>query len=249
MTAAMLAGCASTGPQGQAFGQDPRDPLESFNRSMYSFNDGLDRAILRPVATGYQKAVPSPVRTGVGNFFGNLGDAWSFVNNVLQFKGEASMSSFFRVAVNSTFGLGGLLDVATEMRLERYKTDFGMTLGHWGVPSGPYLVLPFWGSSSIRDAAALPVDAYGNPLFHLNPDSHRYALYGLRLVDARARLLRASDMLDQAALDPYVMTRDLYLSSRNPGSGGDGMLDDDYDADAGALPDEDESAAAPAAAQ
>ncbi|KKW69156.1 hypothetical protein AAV94_01895 [Lampropedia cohaerens] len=234
-TALTLAACSTTGPQGQQYGQTPGDPFESFNRSMYSLNEGLDRAILRPVATGYQTVVPELARKGVGNFFGNLGDVWSFANNVAQLKGEAAMSSFFRVAVNTTFGLGGLLDVASEMRLQRYKSDFGLTLAHWGVPSGPYLVLPLLGPSTVRDTAALPADIYGNPLSHLNPSEHRYGLRALNIVDTRARYLRASDLLDQAAFDPYVMVRDLYLQQRTGSTTGDGAVDED-----GYIPDYDE---------
>ncbi|PAT33559.1 MlaA family lipoprotein [Vandammella animalimorsus] len=235
LAAALLTACATTGPHG--VGQDPRDPFEGFNRRMYQFNEGLDRAVLRPVATGYQKIVPSPARTGVGNFFGNLGDAWSFVNNGLQLKGEAAMSSFFRVAVNSTFGLGGLLDVASEMRLQRYKSDFGLTLGHWGVPTGPYVVLPLLGASSVRDTAALPVDIYGHPLAQLKPAAHRYGLRALDIVDTRARLLRASDTLGDAALDPYLMVRDFYFSRRGQAAGSDGRID--AEASDGYIPEED----------
>ena len=118
------------------------DPLEAYNRSMTRFNDTVDEVVLKPVATAYQQAMPAPVRTGVSNFFGNLGDAWSFVNNTLQLRGEAAMASLFRVGINTTMGLGGVLDVATEMRIDRYKQDFGLTLGRWGGPPGPYFVLP-----------------------------------------------------------------------------------------------------------
>lgn len=225
---AMLAGCATTAPNGSRYGQHPQDPFESYNRSMYRFNDELDKAVLKPVATAYANTVPAPLRTGVSNFFANLGDAWSFVNNTLQLKGEPALSSFFRFAVNSTFGLGGVLDVATEMRLERYKQDFGLTLGHWGIGSGPYLVLPLLGPSTLRDTAALPIDTYGNLASHLSPESHRYALYGLGVVDTRAGLLQASDLLGTAALDPYAMTRKVYLGIRNPGQGDDGTLEDDF---------------------
>lgn len=251
----VLAGCSTTGSE-QGYGQSAQDPYESYNRSIYSFNTAIDRAVLQPVARGYQDVVPSPARTGVRNFFGNLGDAWSLVNNTLQFKGEAAMSSFFRVAVNSTFGLGGLLDVATEMRLEKHKTDFGLTLGHWGVPTGPYLMLPFLGPSNVRDTAAWPVDYYGNPLAQLKPSSHRYALTGLRVIDTRANLLGTTDLLESAAVDPYIMMRDFYMAQRtglNADDGG-GTLDDDYydedealaDEEAGKIPDD--AAETPAAA-
>lgn len=222
-----LIGCASTAPDGTPYGQNPQDPFESYNRSMYKFNDAVDKAVLKPVATGYTKVVPQPARTGVSNFFSNLGDAWSFVNNVLQLKGEAAMNSFFRFAVNSTFGIGGLLDVATEMRLEKDKQDFGLTLAHYGVSSGPYLILPFLGPSTIRDTASLPVNWYGNLTSHVTPVSDRNALLGLSVVDARANLLQAGNLLQTASLDPYVMTRDIYLSIRNPSAQSDGSLDDE----------------------
>lgn len=200
------------------------DPMETYNRSMTRFNDTVDEAVLKPVATAYQQATPSPVRTGVSNFFGNLGDAWSFVNNTLQLRGEAAMASFFRVGINSTMGLGGVLDVASEMRIDRYKQDFGLTLGRWGVPTGPYFVLPLLGPSTVRDTLALPVDWRGNPLRELTPVSTRNSLYALRIVDTRANLLRAENVLDDAALDKYSFTRDVYMQLRSGARNGDGSL-------------------------
>ncbi len=200
------------------------DPMETYNRSMMRFNDTVDEAVLKPVATAYQQAMPSPVRTGVSNFFGNLGDAWSFVNNTLQLRGEAAMASFFRVGINTTMGLGGVLDVASEMRIDRYKQDFGLTLGRWGVPTGPYFVLPLLGPSTVRDTLALPVDWRGNPLRELTPVSTRNSLYALRIVDTRANLLRAENVLDDAALDKYSFTRDVYMQLRSGARNGDGSL-------------------------
>ena len=200
------------------------DPMETYNRSMTRFNDTVDEAVLKPVATAYQQAMPSPVRTGVSNFFGNLGDAWSFVNNTLQLRGEAAMASFFRVGINSTMGLGGVLDLASEMRIDRYKQDFGLTLGRWGVPTGPYFVLPLLGPSTVRDTLALPVDWRGNPLRELTPVSTRNSLYALRIVDTRANLLRAENVLDDAALDKYSFTRDVYMQLRCGARNGDGSL-------------------------
>ncbi|MDQ1260254.1 MAG: VacJ family lipoprotein [Pseudomonadota bacterium] len=200
------------------------DPMETYNRSMTRFNDTVDEAVLKPVATAYQQAMPSPVRTGVSNFFGNLGDAWSFVNNTLQLRGEAAMASFFRVGINSTMGLGGVLDLASEMRIDRYKQDFGLTLGRWGVPTGPYFVLPLLGPSTVRDTLALPVDWRGNPLRELTPVSTRNSLYALRIVDTRANLLRAENVLDDAALDKYSFTRDVYMQLRSGARNGDGSL-------------------------
>nr|WP_319016919.1 VacJ family lipoprotein [Diaphorobacter aerolatus] len=211
---ALLAGCASsTRISGQPH---PDDPYESFNRNIYSFNDGLDRAVLKPVATAYQQVTPKPVRTGVSNFFANLGDAWSFVNNLLQGRGADALDSMVRFNVNTVFGLGGLLDIASEMRVQRHKQDFGLTLGHWGVQTGPYLVLPFLGPSTIRDTAALPVDWYAGDLVgHINDIPVRNSLYGLRYVEKRESLLNAGEVLDAAALDPYSFTRDVYLQVRS----------------------------------
>lgn len=210
------------------------DPLEAYNRSMTRFNDTVDEVVLKPVATAYQQAMPAPVRTGVSNFFGNLGDAWSFVNNTLQLRGEAAMASLFRVGINTTMGLGGVLDVATEMRIDRYKQDFGLTLGRWGVPTGPYLVLPLLGPSTVRDTAALPVDYFvGDPVGYVNDVPVRNSLNGLRFVDKRASLLHATSVLDEAALDSYSFTRDVYLKLRGGAKAGaddeeGGKLPDDY---------------------
>lgn len=230
--ASALAGCAS-GP--------PHDPLEPYNRGMTEFNDTVDAAVLKPVATVYQDVTPSVVRTGVSNFFSNIGDAWSFVNNVLQLRPEGSLHSAVRFTVNTFFGLGGLLDIAGEMGVDRHKQDFGLTLGRWGVPAGPYVVLPLLGPSTVRDTVAFPVDWRGNLLRDTYPVSVRNSLYGLRLVNTRANLLRASTVLDAAALDKYTFTRDVYLRVRNQDSAppprrgqvgddgaDDGMLSNDY---------------------
>ncbi len=205
---AVLSGCAS-GPN-----TNPQDPLEPFNRGVYKFNDSVDVAVLKPVATVYQDVLPAPVRRSVGNFFANLQDLWSGVNNTLQFKGEPAASSFMRFGINTFLGLGGLLDVASEMRLERHTKDFGHTLGYWGVEPGPYLVLPLLGSSTLRDTLALPVDAQGNLVSGLEHVPTRNSLTALRLVDKRASLLGASAMLDAVALDKYTFTRDAYLQRR-----------------------------------
>ncbi len=205
---AVLTGCAS------APGADPRDPWEPYNRSMYRFNDAVDTAVLKPVATAYRDAVPQPVRTGVNNFFGNLSDAWSFVNNVLQAKPEAALHSFWRVVINSTMGLGGVLDPATEMRLQRHREDFGQTLGRWGVPTGPYFVLPILGPSTLRDTVALPVDLYGRPVGHVADVPVRNSLTGLDIVQTRAGLLATTEFLESAALDRYTFQRDAFLQKR-----------------------------------
>ena len=231
--AALLGGCATThnGPA------NPADPLESMNRGIFSFNEGLDNAVLKPVATAYQTVTPRVARQGVTNFFDNLGDAWSFVNNALQGQGEGAYNSMVRFTVNSVLGIGGLFDIASEAGILRHKQDFGQTLGRWGVPTGPYLVLPFWGPSTLRDASGQIVDAYGYPANNIDNVRLRNSLYGLRIVNTRADLLKAGDMLDSVALDKYSLMRDVYLRSRIGGaaSGGDGKLEN-YDDDAGKLP-------------
>jgi len=204
----MLTACA-TGPNA-----NPRDPLEPFNRSMYGFNNAVDRAVVKPVATAYRDVLPSPVRTGVGNFFNNLQDLWSFVNNTLQLKGEGAGNSIVRFGVNTVFGLGGLIDIATEMRIERHTEDFGQTLGRWGVGAGPYVVLPLLGPSTVRDTVALPVDMKGNVVSQISDVPTRNSALALSAVDRRSQLLDASQMLDEVALDPYAFTRDAYLQRR-----------------------------------
>lgn len=221
-----LGGCAATG-------SNPQDPYESFNRKVQSFNDGVDDAVLKPVATAYQTVTPQPVRTGVGNFFGNVGDLWSMVNHLLQGNGLQAYNHMVRFTTNTVLGIGGLLDIATEMGVDRQKQDFGRTLGSWGIKPGPYLVLPFLGPSTVRDTVALPADWNGNVLTELRPISHRNALVGLKVVDDRARFLKAGDVVDTVALDRYTLLRDVYLQSRQ--RNGDGRVED---MDAGKLPPE-----------
>lgn len=209
--ALLASGCASL-PDDQP--RDARDPWERYNRAMHSFNDSVDRAVLKPVATAYKTAVPQPIRTGIGNFLGNLGDVWSFVNNALQGKAEGALTSFWRVAINTTIGLGGVLDPATDLQLERRKEDFGQTLGVWGVGSGPYFVLPLLGPSTLRDTVALPADYYGHPLKYFKGTRLRNTLGVTRVVHTRASVLDATDLLQGAALDDYSFTRDAYLQKR-----------------------------------
>ena len=208
----MLAGCA-TAPQGAT--PHPQDPYEGYNRAMFSFNEKVDNAIAKPVAQAYQFTIPQPIRTGVTNFFGNLRDVWSMANHALQGNGEQTYNHMVRVTTNTVFGLGGLLDVATEMQIPRNKQDFGQTLGHWGIKPGPYLVLPLLGPSTVRDTVALPVDWQGNVLGQLNPELHRHLLTGLRIVDTRVQLLGATDTLNAVALDRYSLTRDFFLKQRD----------------------------------
>lgn len=229
LSLALALGACATGPNA-----DPRDPLEPYNRTIFKFNDAVDRTVMRPVAQGYVNVVPTPIRSGVSNFFGNLGDVWSALNNLFQLKGQDTAESVLRVTTNTVFGFGGLFDVASEMGIQRHKQDFGLTLGHWGVPTGPYFVLPLLGPSTIRDTAALPVDSVVNPvsLGRIDDIPWRNGLIAGRVLDARARLLRATDLLDTAALDKYLLTRDAYLQLRSAGSPGAAEYDNtDYSAE------------------
>lgn len=205
---ALLQGCA-TGPNA-----NPADPLEPLNRTVFNVNDGLDRAIFKPVATAYKEITPSPVRTGVSNFFGNIADAWSVVNNALQLKPKETIETGMRVAVNTVFGFAGVLDIGSEMRLARNKQDFGQTLGYWGVGSGAYVVLPFFGPSSVRDSVGTVVDSNFDLVSNIKNVPTRNSLVGARVVDKRTEFLDATNALDQAALDKYSFVRDLYLQRR-----------------------------------
>lgn len=201
-----LSGCATT--------SNPDDPFEGFNRAMFTFNDKLDQAAIKPAAEVYSNVVPQFVQTGVGNFFGNLGDVWTAINNFLQGKVEDGFSDVMRVALNSTFGFAGVLDIGSEAGLTKHREDFGQTLGKWGVKSGPYVVLPLFGSSTLRDTAAMPVDMSADLWSYHDPVRWRNAGSAVRLVDLRASVLDASNLLEEAALDRYVFVRDAYLQRR-----------------------------------
>ena len=202
---AILAGCATHNPQ---------DPLEPYNRAMFTINDKVDRAVLKPVATGYKDITPTPIRHGVTNFFGNFGDVWSMTNDFLQGNVHDGLSTFMRVGVNSVFGLFGTLDIATEMGIYKHPNDFGLTLARWGVGSGPYVVLPFYGPSTVRDAAGTGVFLAYGPTAQVSPPSASYGALALNLVNTRANLLDASNLFDQISLDPYVFTRSAYEQRR-----------------------------------
>ena len=193
---------------------NPADPFESFNRSVFRFNESVDRAFLKPVATVYREVLPRPVRTGVTNFFGNIQDLWSGVNNLLQAKPAYAMDSFFRVSVNTFWGIGGIFDVASDMRIPKHSEDFGQTLGYWGMNTGPYVVLPLLGPSSLRDSLALIVDSKGNVVAQSSDVALRNSLTGLNVIDVRSNLLRANEVLGEAALDKYSFARDTYLQRR-----------------------------------
>lgn len=221
LATAWLAGCAVTMPVGPGaagpatYPRQPQDPFEPFNRQVMVFNDHVDAAVLRPAAVAYRAYVPRPIRVGVGNVLSNISDVWSTFNSVLQLKPRQSVELGTRVAVNTVLGLGGLLDVASEMGLEHRSEDFGQTLGRWGVPPGPFLMLPLLGPSSVRDAAAtFTLDRYMDPLTHINHENTRWALVGFRVLDTRTNLLRVTNVLDDIALDRYSFTRDAYLQRR-----------------------------------
>ena len=194
---------------------DPKDPLQAYNRVMFAFNERADQYALKPVAKAYRFITPKPVQFVVGNFFSNLGDLWTGFNNLLQGKGKAAASDTARFFVNSTLGFLGLADVATEMGLEKHNEDFGQTLGWWGVPSGPYFVIPLLGPSTIRDAASRPVDTYGQPyMWQDGHDALKWSLWTVDKVHTRASLLDAENAFNDAALDKYTLMRDGWLARR-----------------------------------
>ena len=208
----VLGGCTSI-PEDQ---RDPQDPLESYNRAMFKFNTDLDNAFIKPISKGYKAVVPKPVDQGVTNFFNNINDIDSAINNLLQFKVSRFGTDVGRVVVNTTVGIGGLIDVATNMGLPSYKEDFGQTFGYWGDVDSPYLVLPLLGPSTLRDTIGLPGDIAANPFFHVwnSNTTANWGMIGLDVIDTRADLLAASDVLDSAAVDPYAFGRDAYLQKR-----------------------------------
>uniref|UniRef100_UPI0039F0D1F5 MlaA family lipoprotein n=1 Tax=Bordetella sputigena TaxID=1416810 RepID=UPI0039F0D1F5 len=206
-----LAGCATVQ------NPDPRDPWEGFNRGVYTFNDKVDRAVLRPIAVGYTTVTPQPVQSCIHNVFNNFADIWAAANSMLQGRGTDAINTFGRFLFNTTMGVGGCFDVATANGAKRIPNDFGTTLGVWGVGQGPYVVLPFWGSSTIRDTAGLAGDFVGNQWTSVGAIDNvpvRNSLYGLWAVDRRASLLDATDTVDRVALDPYSFVRDAYLQRR-----------------------------------
>jgi phospholipid-binding lipoprotein MlaA len=206
---AVLGGCATAGEE-----RDPRDPFEGFNRGVYRFNETFDDYLAKPVATVYRKALHAEIRNRVSNFFANIQDIMIGANNLLQGKFEDGVNDWARFAFNSTFGLLGIHDVASEWGLEKHNEDFGQTFGRWGAPPGPYLILPFLGSSTVRDTAGTALDWTFAPLTEVRPIDLRNTLYGLYLVNTRADLLDASRLLEEAALDRYVFQRDAYLQRR-----------------------------------
>lgn len=203
----ILAGCAS--PSG---GKNPKDPLEGFNRGAYRFNDTMDKAVLKPVAQGYAKVTPKPVQNMVHNFFSNLDDVIVTFNDLLQLKFAQAASDGTRVIVNSTLGVFGLINVAN--RLEKHNEDFGQTMGYWGVSSGPYVVIPFLGPSTVRDGIGLYADTYPGPISNMDDVVLRNRLYITKGIELRASLLDTESVVDDTMLDRYSFIRDAYLMHR-----------------------------------
>lgn len=206
----LVSGCATI-PAGQV-----NDPLEPFNRVMFGLNEGIDTVLVKPAATVYKAVLPGFVREAFGNFFANLAEPWVAVNAALQFKGAAVLETVLRFGVNTFFGFGGVIDVAGGMGIERRNEDFGQTLGFWGANPGPYVVWPFFGPSNFRDSLGLVVDFQGDPL-NRDPNvltTERDTLSIIRLLDFRASLLKAGNLMDEVALDKYTFTRDVYLQRR-----------------------------------
>ncbi len=202
-----LGACATSGG-------NPADPLEPLNRVVFSFNDAADKAVIKPVARAYRAVLPGAVRTGVSNFFSNLEDVWISVNDVLQGKFQQGIDDLGRVLFNSTFGIAGIFDFASELGFQKHNEDFGQTLGSWGVGSGAYLVLPILGPSSVRDGFGLLLDTQADLVFYVDGVPVHNSLYGTRALSTRANLLDASSVIDQAALDKYSFVRDAWLQRR-----------------------------------
>jgi phospholipid-binding lipoprotein MlaA len=207
MAAVFLGGCATTA-------RNPDDPLEGYNRAMFSFNEQVDKIVLKPVAEVYDTVLPTPVHIAVGNVFGNLGDPWIGINNLFQGKVADALSDMMRFLVNSTFGFLGVLDIATEAGLPKHDEDFGQTLGRWGVGEGPYFVLPILGPRTVRDAAALPADMAASSVWAPGHIPTRNTVTAVQFTHARWRLLGSEKTLEEGTLDKYAYIRDFYLEQR-----------------------------------
>lgn len=204
--AGLLSGCATSG--------NPKDPIEGFNRAMFGFNEGLDKVIIKPVATGYEAVLPDPIQTGVANFFSNIADLMIGVNNLLQGKPAQAASDAGRVLVNTTMGFLGIIDVASSMGMEKHEEDVGQTFGRWGMSDGAYVVLPFFGPRTARDTIGLAFDVYTDPVAHVDHIPTRNVLLTTRLISDRAEFLKADKVIEEAALDKYSYVRDAYLQRR-----------------------------------
>ncbi len=203
---ALLAGCATTTSR--------VDPFEQWNRAMYSVHESVDSAIIKPVAQQYVTVIPELVRTGVSNFFGNIDDLFTGINDALQGKGDRAGDAFGRVLLNSTFGLGGIFDLASMAGIAKDKNDFGLTFGKWGAPDGPYLFIPLFGPTTVRDGTGWIVRIYASPIRAINEEWVSWSLWGLGYLDTRAQLLQSESVLETAALDKYRFLRNAYLRAR-----------------------------------
>jgi len=209
-----LMGCATqkVGPP------NPADPWEASNRAVYEFNDSIDKAFLKPVAEAYSFITPQPVRTCINNIFLNIGEIWSFVNSSLQGRHEDAINTMGRFLLNTTMGIGGCFDIASTTGAKRIPNDFGVTLGVWGISSGPYMVLPILGSTTLRDGTGKVADLYVNQVEYgqaVQNINLRNSIYGFEVVERREALLTVTDTVDRTALDPYSFIRDAYLQRRN----------------------------------
>jgi phospholipid-binding lipoprotein MlaA len=194
---------------------EEEDSYEGFNRVVFNFNDRVDIVILKPIATFYNLIIPKPLNQGIHNFFNNLGNFPTLANDILQANFYQAASDFWRLGINSTVGLGGFFDVAARLQLQPYTNDFGLTLARWGYKNSNYLVLPFFGPSSIRDGIGIPVDYFAFSVYpYVYPDSARYGLYGLGIIDRRARLLQFQPVMEEAAIDKYIFVRNAYRQHR-----------------------------------
>lgn len=228
MTMTVLSGCASLTSQKE------NDPLEVMNRGVHSFNTQADKYVLEPVAKGYQFVTPDVIDRGITNFFSNLNDISVFVNDVLQFKFNQAVSDGGRFLVNSTVGLLGFIDMATDMGMPKHNEDFGQTLGAYGVGTGPYVVLPLLGPSTLRDTVGIVADTYVDPIYYIEESDTMWGVIGLKAIDTRADLISAKKLLDQASLDEYDFLRSSYFQRReylvfdgNPPMDDEEFLDDE----------------------
>ncbi len=218
----LLSSCSTTG-------SSKNDPLEPMNRAIFQFNEVVDDNIFEPVAKTYKYITPDPVETGVSNFFSNIGEVSTIANDVFQFKFKQAGYDFLRFSINTTIGVLGIFDVATSVGLKKNNEDFGQTLGYWGIPQGPYLVLPFFGASTFRDAPGLYADMQISPIHQLD-NEEELTLNALNAISTRARLLRATKILDTAAKDKYIFIRESYLQKRES-MVNDGDSEEDFEID------------------
>jgi len=211
--ALLASGCATQHPAAAKEDRSPADPWEPLNRRISAFNDNVDRFTFKPLAKGYEKVIPSPIRRGINNFSKNLLGPLFIINNFLQGKGRRGFSETGRFLANSTLGIGGLFDVGQAMGMETYREDFGETLAVWGVPDGPFVVVPILGPRTLRDAVMIPLNFAADPSYYIDDDAIRWSLYGIRAIDVRAQLFAAEALIEDS-FDRYLTVRESYLQNR-----------------------------------